>query len=134
AGTPHYMAPELFKRGAFSKSVDVYALGIVIAETWSTLFGVNTILSSVLELVSNELPAAMPSALCELARECWDGTSASRPCAADVASRLFSIAESMPSRPTRALPRVGVAADGVGSLPAHLAKVGLADSLDALMR
>mmetsp|Transcript_9268 Transcript_9268/g.23478 ORF Transcript_9268/g.23478 Transcript_9268/m.23478 type:complete len:134 (-) Transcript_9268:88-489(-) len=133
------MAPELFKRGAFSKSVDVYALGIVIAETWNAEvpfdgYEPSDISERALAGERPRLPAAMPSALCELARECWDGTSASRPCAADVASRLFSIAESMPSRPTRALPRVGVAADGVGSLPAHLAKVGLADSLDALMR
>ena len=35
AGTPNYMAPELFLSKPFSASVDVFAFGVLLNEIWS---------------------------------------------------------------------------------------------------
>ena len=77
AGTPAYMAPELFRNKPYNKSVDVFAFGVTMWELFSQEIPYNrsdaiTIRERV--LANQRLPLPLPMASGRLSRlvgECW---------------------------------------------------------------
>jgi serine/threonine protein kinase len=86
AGTPSYMAPELFENRPFNKSVDVYAFGILMWEIYTR--DIPFYLCDIIEIrrkVMNGDRPRMPGAgahmgpYTDLLRECWQPDADARP-------------------------------------------------------
>lgn len=77
AGTPSYMAPELFQNRPFNKSVDVYAFGVLLWEVFTQeipfyQFPVPDIRDKVLAGDRPKLPAyGFPAGIASLIQQCW---------------------------------------------------------------
>ncbi|KAK8871015.1 hypothetical protein M9Y10_008928 [Tritrichomonas musculus] len=85
-GTPHWMAPEIFKKGVpYTLKVDVYAYGIVLWEiTTSQLPYLGMESHEIIrQVVANNLRPditdGMPSELSDLMKRCWDADPDNRP-------------------------------------------------------
>lgn len=100
AGTPQYMSPELLASKPFNKSVDVYALGILLWEMFSGVqpyagWRVGDIKSHVvgggrpeIAKLRSDLPPPVLAAIQQLAEACWAPEAAARPDAASVLATL----------------------------------------------
>jgi serine/threonine protein kinase len=76
AGTPAYMAPELFQNKSFSKTVDAYAFAILMWELFSGdvpfyMMEIMDIRQKVIEGGRPRIPASIPSRISSLIRRCW---------------------------------------------------------------
>jgi serine/threonine protein kinase len=99
AGTPAYMAPELFEGKSFNKSVDVYSFGILLCEAFSQhvpwyMIGVMDIKDKVLEGERPKLPSfGCPSRVAELIKRCWSGGQADRPDFTTIVDELLEVGQ-----------------------------------------
>lgn len=144
AGTPAYMAPELWGARTFSKSVDVFAFGIMLWELvaravpfagWRPADIRDGVLRGERPPLSR-LPGDTPSAVTDLIVACWDGAPAKRPDMATVADTLARVAAAAATssgggarRPSTGSTGSGGAGGGRGG-----ASGGGGDALDALAR
>eukprot|EP00752_Nemacystus_decipiens_P011886 g10539.t1 len=84
AGTPAYMAPELLEDRPYSKSVDVYAFGILLWEIFSRAipfagFSAADIREAVVSGGRPKVPRGNPSEVGQLMCRCWCQDSRQRP-------------------------------------------------------
>ncbi len=94
-GTIAWMAPELFKRKAYTKKSDIYSLGITFWELAARRIpysqGVQEAIPGfVIEGEREEIPADCPQKLSSLIKACWDGSPDKRPDAGTVVAYLKS--------------------------------------------
>ncbi|KXZ43570.1 hypothetical protein GPECTOR_87g433 [Gonium pectorale] len=81
AGTPQYMAPELWENSHYNEKVDVYAFGVLLNE-----------------LIAREPPfSGVPllEVLSDIIKRCWDGTSSARPSFLQISELLKEAAKSL---------------------------------------
>jgi serine/threonine protein kinase len=98
AGTPAYMAPELFENRSFNKSVDVYAFGVVVWEIFAkdTPFKMLPIEEIKRRVCSGErlkIPSWVPARVAGLISRCWAQRSDDRPSFTEIVDELLEIAE-----------------------------------------
>ena len=98
AGTPAYMAPELFAGGNISEKIDLWSFGTLLWEMytgeipWRTLVTpVQVIFAVAVQHARLPLPAGCPPALSALIDECWRRAPEERPSFAQVLPRLRSM-------------------------------------------
>ena len=101
AGTPNYMAPELFLAKPFGAGVDVFAFGVLLNETWSREvpwdgYQPLDIKEMVVKGDRPPLPRTMPYACENLLRKLWHANAASRPTFADALPQLNAVLETLP--------------------------------------
>lgn len=95
AGTPAYMAPEVFQSGeGAGPPVDVYAFGVLLWEMatrkqpWETLSPVEIIYAVGVLKQRPRLPAGLPEGLALLMQRCWAQAPTARPTFAQVVHAL----------------------------------------------
>ena len=95
AGTPAYMAPELFAGGNISEKIDLWSFGTLLWEMytgeipWRTLVTpVQVIFAVAVQHARLPLPAGCPPALSRLIDDCWRRAPEERPSFTLVLSRL----------------------------------------------
>uniref|UniRef100_A0A7R9VLW3 non-specific serine/threonine protein kinase n=1 Tax=Chlamydomonas euryale TaxID=1486919 RepID=A0A7R9VLW3_9CHLO len=85
AGTPAYMAPELFEAGKpYNEKVDVYAFGVMLNEMMAKAqpfagMPAGDIRAAVLSGQRPEVPLSAPRVLSEIVAACWADEPADRP-------------------------------------------------------
>ena len=129
AGTPNYMAPELFLSKPFGNAVDVFAFGVLLNEIWKREvpwdgYSPLDIREKVISGERPPTPRTMPFSCESLVKNMWHATPAMRPSFAEVLPQLESIYGTLPVDHRgldRSLGR-GTGRDALDSL----------DSLDAL--
>lgn len=101
AGTPIYMAPELFLNKPFNKSADVYSFGMLLWEIFNKeipfyMVDVADIRSRV---IAGERPRlkhySMPAGVSKLISACWSEHGEERPSFPDLVDDLISINDSL---------------------------------------
>lgn len=102
AGTPAYMAPELFQNKSYNKSVDTYAFGILLWELFTGdipfyMMAVMDIRQKVIEGGRPRIPASIPSRISSLLRRCWEHDRDERPDFTQIVDELYGITDSLPS-------------------------------------
>ena len=120
AGTPNYMAPELFLSKPFGNAVDVFAFGVLLNEIWAREvpwdgYQPLDIREKVTAGERPPTPRTMPYACEALVKRLWHATPALRPTFAEALPQLQSVNDVLP----------------VGNLGASMPRDAL-DSLDAL--
>lgn len=93
AGTPNYMAPEIFRNEKYTENVDVWAFGIMM---WEALavdipfanLDAPEIREKVLRGQMLQMPASAPSDLHSIIRSCWTADRNTRPPMSEVVSLL----------------------------------------------
>merc|ERR1712187_127863 len=124
AGTPNYMAPEIFRNQKYTENVDVFAYGTMLWETLAVdIPFVNLdpvdIKARVLEGRMLPMPTAATPALQAVIEACWTGDRNLRPGMAEVlmqyrdALRETSSATPRPRRPRTAQPAARGAPGGL---------------------
>eukprot|EP01033_Poteriospumella_lacustris_P013511 gene13511-9667_t len=103
AGTPAYMAPELLDNGTFTKSVDCYAMGMVIWEifTKEIPFGRMDVSEIRQKVLSGKRPAipsySMHPRVAALINRCWSQSPDDRPSASEIVDELLDLEKTVPS-------------------------------------
>jgi serine/threonine protein kinase len=95
AGTPSYMAPEMFEGGPVTELVDVYSFGVLMWECltgkvpWGQLVSPMQVIY-VVGVLGDRLPVPQnaPPPLARLLRACWQEDPAARPGFKDILSVL----------------------------------------------
>jgi len=101
AGTPNYMAPELFLAKSHAASVDVFAFGVLLNELWAREvpwdgYSPLDIRDKVTANVRPAIPRTMPY-LCEaLVKKLWHATPAMRPQFPEAVASLEAVLENLP--------------------------------------
>ncbi|KAL1527154.1 hypothetical protein AB1Y20_015834 [Prymnesium parvum] len=121
AGTPNYMAPELFLSKPYSTSVDVYAFGVLLNEMFAREvpwdgYKPLEIKDKVVEGGRPRIMTSTPSIATSLIRSSWDGDATKRPTFESVILSLQDLEDSLP---------LGIAGLGINATD---------DALDALLR
>ena len=94
AGTPAYMAPELFRAQEASEMVDVFSFGVLLWECftgeipWNTHSPLQVIFAITVEERRLPLPDSMPVFLRDLIHECWLEQPTARPKFNDILLRV----------------------------------------------
>jgi len=101
AGTPNYMAPELFEAKYFDCSVDVFALGVVLNEMFAREvpwdgYQPLDIKDKVVEGERPPVCKTMPTAAQSLLQRLWHQSTKLRPTSEEAASALRDIEDSLP--------------------------------------
>jgi len=101
AGTPNYMAPELFLSKPFGNPVDVFAFGVLLNEIWAREvpwdgYQPMDIRQKVTAGERPRTPRTMPSACEGLVRNLWHAKAAVRPTFAEALPQLESLLETLP--------------------------------------
>lgn len=101
AGTPNFMAPELFEAKPFDSSVDVYALGVLLNEMFAREvpwdgYQPLDIKDKVVEGERPHVCKTMPTAAQSLLRRLWHQAAASRPKAHAAVAALHEIEDGLP--------------------------------------
>jgi hypothetical protein len=98
AGTPAYMAPELFSGGSVSEKIDLWSFGTLLWEMytgevpWKALVSpVQVIFAVAVQHARLPLPPGCPPALAALMSECWRRAPEERPAFAHVLPRLRAL-------------------------------------------
>eukprot|EP00903_Cladosiphon_okamuranus_P019661 g18074.t1 len=102
AGTPAYMAPELLEDRPFSKSVDLYAFGILLWEIFSrdipfAGFSAADVREAVVSGGRPRVPTGNPSQVGQLMCRCWCQDPRQRPPFNEVEDLLQALLESTPT-------------------------------------
>jgi len=84
AGTPAYMAPELFDGRPYNEKVDVYAFGVMLNEMVAkeppfSGLSVPEIRNSTLAGERPAIPLSMPRVIQDIVTKCWEADPAARP-------------------------------------------------------
>ena len=85
AGTPLWMAPELFEEKQYNVKVDVYAFSMILYQlvTGNAPFGGHIRTGELINKIFNnerpEIPQEIPKAMSDLIRKCWDQNPENRP-------------------------------------------------------
>lgn len=104
AGTPCYMAPELFDNLPFGPAVDVYAFGMLLWEmfTGNVPFEGFEVLDIANVVKDGQRPAVpkgdTPREVRRLIEDCWAQRATERPNFAEVVERLDSLLDSIPEK------------------------------------
>mmetsp|Transcript_46407 Transcript_46407/g.110560 ORF Transcript_46407/g.110560 Transcript_46407/m.110560 type:complete len:634 (-) Transcript_46407:113-2014(-) len=129
AGTPNYMAPEIFKNQKYTERVDVFAYGTLMWETMAVdipfaNLDPQDIKERVLAGKMLPMPAAAPPALQEAIEACWTIDQARRPGMAEVLVRVREAgkADAMSVRARR--PRTATGARDISG-PVGMSRTGL---------
>jgi serine/threonine protein kinase len=96
AGTPSYMAPELFKKQSYSEKVDVFAFGALLSEIFMLQVPFDGLEGPDIAAKWDEgyvprISNALPRGLRALISSAWNPDPSVRPAMADVAAQLRSI-------------------------------------------
>jgi serine/threonine protein kinase len=103
AGTPAYMAPELLEGRNFTKSVDCYALGVVIWEIFCQDIPFSRLdVPEIRQRVLNGKRPPIPSygfnhRLARLITRCWDQCADDRPLIGEIVDELMVLEREAPS-------------------------------------
>jgi len=102
AGTPNYMAPELFLSKPHSTSVDVFSFGVLLNELWSREvpwdgYSPLDIRNKVTSGDRPSIPRTMPYACEALVRKLWHATPALRPAFPEVVPSLEAVFDGLPA-------------------------------------
>lgn len=119
AGTPAYMAPELFQNKSYNKSVDVYAFAILF---WEILSGevpfymqeIMDIRQKVMGGSRPRIPATISPRCSRLIQRAWEQNGRERPDFTEIVDELLDISDSLPDSK-------------------HTEDVGGVDALDSLL-
>lgn len=133
AGTPNYMAPEIFRNARYTENVDVFAFGTLLWEAaardipWANMDPAD-IRQRVVAGRMLEIPRDCPHTLQQLIREAWTADRNLRPPMAEVLSALRAYLQGVSSsgptgRPRRPLSAAGTRA-GEGSTMATSSALG----------
>lgn len=102
AGTPAYMAPELFDGGSVTEKVDVYSFGILLWECltgqipWHDVPSPMQIIYYVGVLNQRpKMPVIAPENLKQLIQECWKENPKDRPTFKEILVRLLEMQQQM---------------------------------------
>ena len=103
AGTPNYMAPELFLSKPYSTPVDVFAFGVLLNEMWAREvpwdgYAPMDIKAKVTEGERPATSSTMPMQCETLLRKLWHQTASLRPSFEEVALPLERVMETLPGR------------------------------------
>ena len=85
AGSPYWMAPELFKEEKYDQKVDVYAYGVLLYQLLTGLLPFECKLSraKLCMMITNgerpEIPDTLDEYYADIIRRCWDQTPSNRP-------------------------------------------------------
>lgn len=130
AGTPNYMAPEIFRKQKYSENVDVFAFGTVVWEMMAVdIPFANLDPQEIHEFVCDgkmpPIPTLTPFGLQAVIQACWTLDRNTRPSMAEVLSMLRDCAKDggAARRPRSALPR-GLGASGNFSATGGLGATG----------
>ena len=131
AGTPNYMAPELFLAKAYSTPVDVFAFGVLLNELWACEvpwdgYAPLDIKAKVVAGGRPPVPRTMPFACEGLLKKAWHATPSLRPSFSELLPALHGVHDSLPPIGRSARSFGSGSAAGGGMPPDCL------DSLDAL--
>mmetsp|Transcript_59185 Transcript_59185/g.105184 ORF Transcript_59185/g.105184 Transcript_59185/m.105184 type:complete len:592 (+) Transcript_59185:47-1822(+) len=116
AGTPHYMAPEIFRNQKYTESVDVFAFGTVIWEAMAVdIPFANLDAADIRDRVivgrMLEIPTLTPPAMTNLIQACWTLEYKDRPQMSEVLAYLRENKDgggaSRARRPRTAMPSTG---------------------------
>lgn len=104
AGTPAYMAPEIFTAGSVSESCDAFSFGVVLWEMlsgeipWKSAHTPLQIVYAVgVQKLRLPLPSDCPPPLAELIRECWAEAPSQRPPFSAIVERLRDLLPGAPA-------------------------------------
>jgi serine/threonine-protein kinase TNNI3K len=103
AGTPAYMAPELLNNGNFTKSVDCYAMGMVLWEIFvrEIPFGRMDVAEIRQKVLSGRRPAipsySLHHRIAALITKCWSQNPEDRPTASEIVDELLELERLVPS-------------------------------------
>lgn len=111
AGTPSYMAPEVFRNAKYTESVDVFAFGTLMWEAMANDIPFANldpadIRERVVEGRMLEIPSTAPKEMQQLIRGCWTSDYKVRPLMSEVLKQLRSFKEGA-RRPKTASGRPG---------------------------
>ena len=101
AGTPVYMAPEVFHSQEYDTKADIYSLGLIMWEMWyGQPVSVNFIVTTIQDYfdrvdkgyrpVHRQGCKTPPSFWEQLMTQCWDGNPDERPTAQECNERIVS--------------------------------------------
>ncbi|CAK0736720.1 hypothetical protein CVIRNUC_000792 [Coccomyxa viridis] len=96
-GTVTHMPPELLTTGRLSKSVDVYAFGVLLWEMctgkrpWAGMMQMQIIFHVTIQNKSLEFPSSVPESLRSIGTQCMEKESSQRPTMTEVVERLEAI-------------------------------------------
>ncbi|GLC53675.1 hypothetical protein PLESTB_000775200 [Pleodorina starrii] len=84
AGTPQYMAPELWDNKAYNEKVDVYAFGVMLNELVAKEppfagMPLPEVRAAVLAGKRPEVPLSCPRVITDIIKKCWAADSTARP-------------------------------------------------------
>lgn len=122
AGTPNYMAPELFQGKPFSAAVDVFAFGVLLNEMWAREvpwdgYQPLDIKQKVEKGERPPIARTMPYACEGLVKKLWHGTPALRPSMADALVALDGVLDTLPGDSlSRSLPLDSLDSDALDCL------------------
>jgi serine/threonine-protein kinase len=114
AGTPRYMAPELWRGQAATGAADVWALGVLLYELLAGGTHPWPVAPAALSRSITSDPfvplGSGPVAMRQLVERCLSDAAEERPLATDVASELRSVRDGLVRRPPRSWRRLAAAA------------------------
>jgi serine/threonine protein kinase len=97
AGTPQYMAPEMYKEDEYDSKVDVFSFGLILYEilTGSAVFSRqlsrSRVMYQVLKGERPSIPDEVPPSIKLMIQSCWSKDPAARPSFSDVFGVLEEI-------------------------------------------
>ncbi|PNW80273.1 hypothetical protein CHLRE_08g384900v5 [Chlamydomonas reinhardtii] len=100
AGTPQYMAPELWENKHYNEKVDVYAFGVMLNEMIAKEPPFNgvpllEVRQAVLDGKRPDIPLSCPKVLSDVIKKCWDASSEARPSFVQILDALKTAAQSV---------------------------------------
>jgi serine/threonine protein kinase len=120
AGTPIYMAPELFLNSSYNKSVDAYSFGMLVWEIFNQeipfyMLEVADIRQRVIDGDRPRLNSySLPTGVSKMIKSCWSQTSDDRPNFSEIVDQLLDLNDNI--QESKAVDNVKSAGDALDSL------------------